>query len=144
MSKGVHSLAECSLLGLLLVLHELRGDPIHVSDALLCEGLSRSLLAAILRLVLNETNETGVLELLQAVSDHFTSSLVVLGRADTVSLLATVVRLQSRHTNLASDVQLVSDGSSSGVQPVAVVGSEILETSSLNVLGPLHSNQLAY
>jgi hypothetical protein len=69
---------------------------------------------------------------------------VVLGRADTVSLLATVVRLQSRHTNLASDVQLVSDGSSSGVQPVAVVGSEILETSSLNVLGPLHSNQLAY
>jgi hypothetical protein len=128
---------KCSLLGLLLVLHELRGDPIHVSDALLCEGLSSCLLAAILRLVLNETNETGVLELLQAVSDHFTSSLVVLGWTDTVSLLTTVVRLQSRHTNLASDVELISDGGSSDVKPVAVVGAEILETSSLNVLGPL-------
>jgi hypothetical protein len=80
--------------------------------------------------------------LLQAVSDHFTGALVVLGRADTVSLLATVVRLQSRHTNLASDVELVSDGGSSGVEPVAVIGSKILETSSLNVLGPLYAHML--
>jgi hypothetical protein len=135
----VHGSTYCSLLGLLLVLHELRGDPIHVSGALLGKGLTSSLLAAVLRLVLDETNETSFLELLQAVSDHFTGALVVLGRADTVSLLATVVRLQSRHTNLASDVELVSDGGSSGVKPVAVVGSEILETSSLNVLGPLYA-----
>jgi hypothetical protein len=64
---------------------------------------------------------------------------VVLGGADTVSLLATVVRLQSRHTNLASDVELVSNGGSSGVEPVGFVWGEILERSSLNVLGPLYS-----
>jgi hypothetical protein len=135
---------KCSLIGLLLVLHELRGDPIHVSDALLGKGLSRSLLAAVLRLVLDETNETSILKLLQAVSDHFTGTLVVLGGADTVSLLATVVRLQSRHTNLASDVELVSNGGSSGVQPVGFVWGKILERSSLNVLGPLYSMGLRF
>jgi hypothetical protein len=69
---------------------------------------------------------------------------VVLGGADTVSLLATVVRLQSRHTNLASDVELVSNGGSSGVQPVGFVWGKILERSSLNVLGPLYSMGLRF
>ncbi len=126
-----------SLLGLLLLLHELRGDSIHVSGAFLCQGLSGGLLLAILRLVLDLSNETSVLELLQAVSDHFTSALVVLGRADAVSLLATVVGLKGGDADLASDIELVSNGGSSDVEPVAVVGSKILVTSSLNVLGPL-------
>ena len=95
------------------------------------------MLLAVFSLVLDLSNEASVLELLQAVSDHFTSALVVLGRADTVSLLATVVSLEGRDTDLASDIELVSNGGSSGVQPVAIVGSEILVTSSLNVLGPL-------
>ena len=126
-----------SLLGLLLLLHELRGDSIHVSGAFLCQGLSGGLLLAILRLVLDLSNETSVLKLLQAVSDHFTSSLVVLGRADAVSLLATVVGLKGGDADLASDIELVSNGGSSDVEPVTVVGSKILVTSSLNVLGPL-------
>lgn len=132
----------CSLLGLLLLLHDLRGDPIHVSGPFLCQGLSSRLLAAVLSLVLNLTNETSIFELLQAVSDHFTSALVVLGRADTASLLATVVSLESGHANLASDVELVSNGGGSNVKPVAVIGSEILVTSSLNVLGPLYYPQV--
>lgn len=126
-----------SLLGLLLLLHELRGDSIHVSGAFLCQGLSGGLLFAILRLVLDLSNKTGVLELSQAVSDHFTSSLVVLGGANTVSLFATVVGLKSGDTDLASDIELVGNGGSSDVEPIAVVGSKILVTSSLNVLGPL-------
>jgi hypothetical protein len=90
-------------------------------------------------MVLDLSNETSLLELLEAVSDHFTSTLVVLGGANAASLLATVVSLQSRHTNLSSDIELIGDGSGSDVQPVAVVWSEILVTSSLNVLGPLHN-----
>lgn len=130
-----------SLLGLLLLLHELRGDSIHVSGAFLCQGLSGGLLLAILRLVLDLSNETSILELSQAVSDHFSSSLVVLGWADTVSLLATVVGLKGGNADLTSDIELVSNGGSSDVEPVAVVGSEILVTSSLNVLGPLYTHQ---
>jgi hypothetical protein len=49
------------------------------------------------------------------------------------------VGLESGNTNLSSDIELIGDGSGSHVQPVAVVGSKILVTSSLNVLGPLHT-----
>jgi hypothetical protein len=87
--------------------------------------------------VFDHSDELSVFELLQAVSDDFTGTLVVLGWADTASLLATVVGLECRNTDLSSDVELVSYGCSSSVEPVAIVGSEILETSSLNVLGPL-------
>jgi hypothetical protein len=98
------------------------------------------LLLAVVSLVLDLSNETSVLELLQAVSDHFTSSLVVLGRADSISLLATVVGLKSGDADLASDIELVSNGGSSDVEPVTVVGSKILVTSSLNVLSPLYKH----
>jgi len=127
-----------SLLGLLLVLHDLRGDPIHVSGSFLCQSLSGGLLAAVLTLVLDLADEACLLELSQAVSDHFTSTLVVLGWANAASLLATVVGLEGRDSDLTSDVQLVSNGGSSGVEPVGLVGSKILVTSSLNVLGPLY------
>jgi uncharacterized cupredoxin-like copper-binding protein len=100
------------------------------------------LLAAVFALVLDLADETGILELLQAVSDHFASGLVVLGRAHAVSLLATVVGLQGRDADLSSDVQLVSNGGSSNVEPVAVVGGEVFVTSSLNVLGPLHTRAI--
>ena len=98
-----------SLLGLLLLLHKLSGDSIHVSGAFLCQCLSSGLLVAVLSLVLDLSNETSFLELLQAVSDHFTGACVVLGRANTVSLLATVVCLEGRNTDLASDIELVSN-----------------------------------
>jgi uncharacterized cupredoxin-like copper-binding protein len=100
------------------------------------------LLAAVFALVLDLADETGILELLQAVSDHFASGLVVLGRAHAVSLLATVVGLQGRDADLSSDVQLVSNGGTSNVEPVAVVGGEVFVTSSLNVLGPLHTRAI--
>lgn len=90
-------------------------------------------------MVLDSTDELGLLELLQAVSDDFACALVVLRRAHAVPLLAAVVRLQGGHTDLTSDVELVSNGSSSGVEPVTVVWSEILEASGLHVCSPLHS-----
>lgn len=99
------------------------------------------MLLAVLSLVLDLSNETSILKLLKAVSDHFTSTLVVLGGADAVSLLTTVVSLEGRDANLSSDIELVGNGGSSNVQPVAVVGSKILVTSSLNVLGPLYKMQ---
>ena len=127
-----------SLLGLLLLLDDLRGDSVHIGCALLGEGLAGGLLVTVISLVLDLADETSVFELLQAVSDHFSSALVVLGGSHTVSLLATVVGLKSGDTDLASDVELVSNGGSSDVEPVAIVGGEILVTSSLNVLGPLY------
>lgn len=95
---------------------------------------------AVFSLVLDLADESGVFELLQAVSDHFTSASVVLGWAHAAPLLSTVVGLQSRDANLASDVELVSNGGSTDVEPVTVVGGEVLVTSSLNVLRPLHSH----
>ena len=132
------------LLCLLLVLHDLRGDPIHVSGSFLCQSLSGGLLFAVFTLVLDQADETGIFELLQAVSDDLASALVVLGWANTASLLATVVGLEGGDSNLASDVKLVSNGGSSDVKPVAVVWSKILVTSSLNVLGPLHRETSVY
>jgi hypothetical protein len=87
--------------------------------------------------VLNDTNELSLLELLEHVPDDLAGTLVVLGRADAVSLLATVVGLEGGHSDLTSDVQLVSNGGGSGVEPVAVVRSEVLEGRGLDVLGPL-------
>lgn len=129
---------ECSLLGLLLLLNDLGGDSIHVSGSFLCQSLSSGLLRAVLTLVLDLADETGVLELLEAVSDDLAGTLVVLGRADTVSLLATVVGLESGDSNLASDVELVGDGGSSDVEPVLVVGSKVLVAGGLDVLSPLY------
>ena len=96
------------------------------------------MLLAVVSLVLDLSNETSVLKLLEAVSDHFTSTLVVLGWADAISLLSTVVGLEGGDANLSSDIELIGDGGSSDVQPVTVVRSKILVTSSLNVLGPLY------
>lgn len=106
---GLNGSRACSLLGLLLLLHDLRGDPIHVSGSFLCQSLSSGLLGAVFALVLDLSDETCILELLQAVSDHFSSSLVVLGWAHAASLLAAVVGLKSRNADLASDVELVSN-----------------------------------
>ena len=66
----------------------------------------------------------------------------MVGRSNSVSLLATVVGLEGGDSDLASDVELVGYGCSSDVEPVAVVGSKILETSSLNVLGPLYLQEV--
>ena len=54
-----------------------------------------------------------------------------------VVLVATVVLSEGVDSDSSSDVQLVGDGGSSNVKPVWVVWSEILETSSLIVGGPL-------
>ena len=108
--NSFEELGVCSLLGdLLLLLDDLGGDSIHVCGSFLCQNLSKWLLGAVLILVLDLANETSFLELLQAVSDHFTSTLVVLGGADAASLLATVVGLECADANLSSNVELVSN-----------------------------------
>ena len=58
--------------------------------------------------------------------------------ADTVSLFARVVLSEGVDSNLASHVELVGDGGSSDVEPVGIIRSEVLEASSLVVLGPLY------
>ena len=54
-----------------------------------------------------------------------------------VSLLATIVGSQGGEANFASDVELVGDGGGSDIEPVAVIGSKILEAGSLHIGGPL-------
>ncbi len=121
----------------LLSLDDGGGDSVHIGCSLLCQGLSSWLLWTVFSLVLDLSNEAQVFELLEAVSDNLASSLVVAGGSDTVSSLSTVVWLKCWNTDLSSDVELVWHWSGSGVQPVAVIGSEVLVAGSLNVLSPL-------
>ena len=96
------------LLGnLLLFLDDLRSNSIHVGGSLLGKSLSSGLLRAVIRLVLDLADETGIFELFQAVSDNLSSSLSVVRWSSAISLFATVVRSQSRDAHLAAHVQLV-------------------------------------
>ncbi len=54
-----------------------------------------------------------------------------------ISLVSSVVRSEGRDADLASDVELVGDGGSSGVEPVGVVGGEVLGAGGLYVSNPL-------
>ena len=121
----------------LLSLNDGGGDSVHIGCSLLCQGLTSWLLCTIFGLVLDLTDETWLFELLEAVSDDLTGSLVLMGRSDTVSSLSTVVGLEGWDSNLSSHVELVCNWGSSNVHPVNVVRSEVLEASSLNVLTPL-------
>ena len=88
-------------------------------------------------LVRNLANEAGLLEFDEAVSDALSSCQSVVLGVCSVVLVATVVLYEGVDSDSSSDVQLVGDGGSSNVKPVWVVWSEILETSSLIVGGPL-------
>ena len=113
------------------------GNSIHVSDSLLGQSLSRNLLSSIFTLILDNSNQSSIFELLKAVPDDLTRALLVVRRSDSIAALSSVVGSQSADSDLSSDVQLVGHRSGSGVQPVGVIGLEVLEASSLGVADPL-------
>jgi hypothetical protein len=132
-----HLYSYCSFLVLSLFLHELGGDSVHVGGALLGQDFLVNGFGSVFLLILDEANEAGFFELLEAVSDNLACALSVVRGSHSVSLLATIVGSEGGQTDLSSDVELISYGSSSHVEPVAVIRSKILEASSLHISGPL-------
>ena len=57
--------------------------------------------------------------------------------AGSVSLLGTVMLSEGVDTSLSSHVELISAGSSSNVNPIGVVRSEILEATGFVIVSPL-------
>lgn len=122
---------------LLELLDETSGDSVHIGCALLGKGLSNNNLDTFLTDVLGCTNETGSLELDKAVADVLTSSLAGVLGVGSVTLVATVVLAEGVYSNLLSNVELVSNGGSAVVKPIAVKWSEFASAGSLDVLCPL-------
>ena len=130
----------CSFLFCLLLLlffDDLWSDSVHIGGSFFGKSLSVALYWTIIGLVADETNKTSILELLEAISNDFTTSSSVVRWASSPSLLATVVWSESWDSDFASHVELVSNGCCSYVKPVSVIWCEILETGSLNKSSPL-------
>jgi hypothetical protein len=127
---------DCSLGGLLLA-EVLGGNAVHVHGALLGQALAHGDGGALLRLVLDLADETGLVELLEAVADVLASSLEGLLSAGSTAGLATEVLAESVDANLLSHVELVADGGGAGEEPVVVVRAQFLEEGSLYCLRPL-------
>ena len=83
------------------------------------------------------TNELGVFQLDEAVSDALAGRQSAVLSADTISLLFGVVLSEGVDSDLASHVKLVGDGGSSDVEPVSVQWGEVLVACSFIVAGPL-------
>jgi hypothetical protein len=126
-----------SLLGL-AVFDDGGSDSVHISDALLGEGLANDDLNIVVADVLGGANVAGGLELLEAVADVLTSGLGEVLGAGAHALVATVVLAEGVDTALLAHVELVGDGGGTDVQPVVIVGGELPSAGSLGVLGPLY------
>jgi len=83
-----------------------------------------------------------VLQLDEAVSDALTSGESGVFGASSVSLLLGVVLSQGVDTNLSSHVELISDGSSSDVEPVWVIRSKVLIARCFIISSPLWNSNL--
>ena len=123
-----------------MLLGDLGSDSVHVSDALLGESLAVDHGGAVLRSPGDLADEAGVLELEEAVADALSSTESVMLSLSAVSLLGGVVLAQRVDTSLTTHVELVGHGSSSHVDPVGIIGSEVLEAGGLVVDGPLENN----
>lgn len=122
-----------SLSLLLLVLHHLGSNSIHVGHTLGSKRLSSESGGTFLGLILDLASEAVLLKLLVAVSDDLSSGLSLVRLESSVSLLATIVLAEAGHIDFLSHVHLVSEGGSPGVEPVGVVGRQLLEAGSLGV-----------
>ena len=78
-----------------------------------------------------------MLQLNKAVSDALTGGESAVLGACSVSLLLGVVLSESVDTDLASHVELISNGGGSDIQPVWIIRSQILVTRCFIVGGPL-------
>ena len=120
----------CSLL--LLSATHLSRNAVHVGAALLGKGLADDD-AFVVVLELLGSDESGFLELVEAVADVLGSSRAGLLGAGSSAVLATVVLSQASGADAVSEIELVGKGSSAGVEPVGIVGTEFLLAASLNV-----------
>ena len=127
----------CSSLSLLELLRDLGGNSVHVGGSLLGQSLSEDGGGVVVVLDGDLANETGSLELDQAVPDALTSGVSLVLGASSVSLLSAVMLSEGVDSNLSSHVELVGAGGSSGVKPVIVVGSEVSGDRGLVIDGPL-------
>lgn len=122
---------------LLHLLDDLGSDSVHIGDTLGGKGLAHGHGGTFLRLELGSSDEASLLEFDEAVADVLASSLSNVLSAGSVVLLATVMFTETVDTDLLLHVDLVGDGGSAVVQPVAIIGGELSKASSLSVLGPL-------
>jgi hypothetical protein len=76
-------------------------------------------------------------ELLENVTIDLSSAQGEVVWSATESLGATEDLSEGSNTNVRSDVHTACDGGGSGVNPVGVIGSELLESSSLDEVSPL-------
>lgn len=83
------------------------------------------------------SNELGLLEFDEAVSDALSSDESMSLGAGSESLLSTVVLSEGVDSDLLSHVELIGNGGSSNVKPVWVIWGEILHATGLVVVGPL-------
>ena len=114
----------------------LRGDAVHIGAALLGKGLADDD-AVVVVLDLLGSDEAGLLELVEAVADVLGSSGAGLLGEGAAAVLASVVASEAGGADSAAHVELVGQGSSTSVEPVIVLRSELLEAGSLNVGLPL-------
>ena len=127
-----HHVFEASSGSLLRLLGDVGSDSVHISDTLLGEDFTSAEF-----LLHHLANKLSLLELLEAVSDDLTGRESGVLSASTNSLFRRVVLSEGLDTDLASHVELVSDGGSSDVEPVLLLWGEVLEAGSLVVDGPL-------
>lgn len=130
MSSG----ATRSLLGLL---EDEGSNAVHVGDTALGQGLAHGDGLTLLGLELAGADEAGLLELNEAVADVLASGLAVVLGLGAVALLATEVLAEAVDADLLADVELVGNGGGAVVEPVALVGRELVSAGGLDVLGPL-------
>ena len=83
------------------------------------------------------SNKAGFLELLEAVADVLGSTGAGgLGEGSS-AVFATIVASETSGADATSDVELVGKGRSTGVEPVGIIRSKLLEAGGLNVRLPL-------
>ena len=126
-----------SSLATLLLAELLNGDSVHVHDALLGEGLAHGHRGALLRVVLDLTDETESLKLVKSVADVLSSGKSGLLGLGAAASLSTEVLTEALDANLLPHVKLVADRGGTSVKPVVVEWSELAIAGSLNVLAPL-------
>ena len=83
------------------------------------------------------SNEAGFLELLETVADVLGSSGAGGFGEGSSAVLSTIVASETSGADASSDVELVGEGRSAGVEPVDIIRSELLLAAGLNVRLPL-------
>lgn len=121
-----------------VALDNLVGNSVHVLESLLGESLTLAVLGTIFLVLHNELGDkVGLGHAFENVSDVLTGSVSGVLLASTVSGTTTVMFTHAHGSDLLSHVELVHDGSSSGVEPVGIIRGEFLPASSLDMAGPL-------